>query len=116
MTAPEFQEGVREWAGTAPDLRGLGYYRWGVHTDVRPADRLVAWNGDPLRPDQSVGATVKRLPSLLVSWRMGRPDRHAATSRVSARKSGRLAARWVVGGTATIPRDPGVFASLRWNP
>ena len=45
MSAPEFHDRVREWAGTAPDLRGLGYYRWGVHIDVRPAERLVAWSG-----------------------------------------------------------------------
>ena len=45
MSAAEFHARVRAWTETAPDLRGLGYYRWGVHIDVRPAGRLVAWNG-----------------------------------------------------------------------
>ncbi len=49
MNARDFHGRAREWAKTAPDLRGLGYYRWGVHLDIRPAGRLVARGG------QSVG-------------------------------------------------------------
>lgn len=26
-------------------IRGVGEYAWGVHIDIRPADRLVRWSG-----------------------------------------------------------------------
>jgi len=32
---------------------GLGRYPWGVHLDIRPANRLVVWNGS--RPDADNG-------------------------------------------------------------
>ncbi len=49
LSIDEFHATVRPWAKTDSSVRGLGYYRWGVHIDIRPADRLVAWSG------QSVG-------------------------------------------------------------
>ncbi len=39
-----FHKLVREYAGFDKRLRGLGYYRWGVHIDVRPAEHLAVWN------------------------------------------------------------------------
>ena len=41
-----FHADVSQWAKSFPGVGGVGYYRWGVHVDVRPRKsngRFAAW-------------------------------------------------------------------------
>ena len=40
-----FHQRIKDLAQALPDLKGIGRYQTFVHVDVRPTDRLVAWNG-----------------------------------------------------------------------
>ena len=46
-TLSQFHETIRVIASNYPAIGGLGYYRWGVHIDIRKRvnGHLVAWNG-----------------------------------------------------------------------
>ncbi len=46
-TRISFHAAIRAWVKTDLRIGGIGYYRWGVHVDIRPrhAGRLAAWNG-----------------------------------------------------------------------
>jgi len=53
MFLSEFVEGAKAFAQADDRIGGIGLYRWGVHWDLRPHTRLIAWNkqraGTPLR-------------------------------------------------------------------
>ena len=51
LTVVEFSVvvvGVAKWRQV---IRGVGIYRWGVHMDTRPAERLAHWIGTKVAPE-----------------------------------------------------------------
>ena len=46
MFLAEFRDQARAYADHDPRIGGFGFYRWGVHLDIRPrrAGRLIVWN------------------------------------------------------------------------
>ena len=44
-TVDEFHSRVQTLVDIGPYIGGLGLYKWGVHIDIRPGDKLVTWFG-----------------------------------------------------------------------
>lgn len=44
MTRDEFERRVRQANAAGAGIHGIGRYAWGLHLDVRPADKLIVWH------------------------------------------------------------------------
>lgn len=52
-TVARFHARIRELLPAVPALKGIGVYRTFVHVDIRPSNRLVAWDGGAAQKDDT---------------------------------------------------------------